>query len=64
MICPHCLGKSQPFKEGSAYCEHCGGFGVMHCCEGDRAVEERNGTSGQDACGERMTNPTRARKAL
>jgi len=34
MICPSCHG--HPYA-GGLICQHCGGVGIVHCCEGERA---------------------------
>jgi hypothetical protein len=35
MICPACRGRMR-----CPPCELCGGFGLIHCCEGERPAEQ------------------------
>jgi hypothetical protein len=42
MLCPACFGKPLAGRP----CPECGGYGVVHCCEGDSA---RPGEGGEGA---------------
>lgn len=41
MVCPDCNGKGGflPYEPGlfNLVCSTCGGYGIIHCCEGEQA---------------------------